>query len=245
MATKVGLDPGDPPPLFLSADDAEQGIGNGRAGVSPRDLISSRGLMASILVAAAMAIGIAILSSQLTIFADVATSLVDQSAPRPGTDQSTAMIESAVVQSTADAEALPPTATDAPVPEIRSPEPAGPTFKETEEASLEALFREFQAWSAEQDARALAKPVQDDAAPVVENAAAPSRSMQRQPRARTVRIARAEIRRLREHRANVRQQNERAQRVRDARAQTQSVQNAEPPSFLESLNPFAASPTQR
>jgi hypothetical protein len=240
MATKDGFDPDDSLPLFLSADGPEQGIGNNKAVISPR------GFMASILAAAAIGIGIAILSNQVTLFADVTASPVDESAPQPGTDQSTPTIQLAVIQSTADAEALPPTAKDAPTPETSAFEPASQALAEDSEASSDALFREFQAWAAEQDARALGY-VQDAPAPVVENAPTPVRPTQKQRRAPSVHHARVAeiIRRVRERRANVRQQNVQARSVQDARAQAQSVQNAETPSFLQSLNPFAASPPQR
>jgi len=39
MATKDGFDPGDPLPLFLSADEPDQGIGN------DKPVIPLRGLM--------------------------------------------------------------------------------------------------------------------------------------------------------------------------------------------------------
>jgi hypothetical protein len=228
MATEDGFDPGHPLPLFLiSADEPEQGIGNDKA------VVSLRGLMASLLAAATIAIGITILSDQVTLFATA--SLVDKSAPQPGTDQPAPTIQSAVIQSTDVVEVLPPTAKDAPTREISAPEPASQTQKENDQASLDALFREFQAWSAEQDAHALAKPVQDDPAPV--------RPMQKHRRARSAHNARAEIRHVREHRANVQHRRVQARPVQDAQAQTQSVQNAEPPSFLESLNPFAGWPT--
>ena len=245
MAMKDGFDPDTPLPLFLSADETDQGIGNDEA------IISLRGLVASILVAAAIATGTALLSNRVTLFADVTASPVDKSAPQPDTNQSTPIIQSAVIQSTADAEALAPTAKDAPSREISATEPVSQTRTENGEASLgeasyEALFREFQAWAAEQDARALAKPAQDAPSPVVENALAPLQPQQKQRRARSVHNTRAEIRRAQERRAYVRQQNERVQArsVQDARAQAQPIQN-EPPSFLDSLNPFAASPPQR
>jgi hypothetical protein len=242
MATKDGFDPDDSLPLFLSADEPELGIGSDKA------VISLRFVMASILVATATAIGISILSvgHPVTLFADV-TASVDKSAPQPGTDESMTSIQSAVIQSTADAEAPPP-AKDAPTREISASEPASQTQAENSEASLDALFREFRAWNAEQDARDLAKPVRDGPAPVAENVPASVRPIQKHRRAWTIRNARAEmIRHVREHRANIRRQNERVQArpVQDARAQTQSVQYAEPPSFLESLNPFRSSPPQR
>ena len=95
----------------------------------------------------------------MTLFADV-TASVDLSVPQPGTDEPMPSIQSAVIQSTAEAEA-PQTAKDVPTSEISASEPASQTQAENSETS-EALFREFQAWKAKQDARDLAKPVQDD-----------------------------------------------------------------------------------
>jgi hypothetical protein len=241
MATQDGLEPGDPLPLFPSGDEIEPGIWSARA------VISLRFVIAGILVATATAVGISILSvrNPVTLFAD-ATASIDPSAPQPGTDESMPSIQSAVIQSTAEAEA-PQTAKDVPTSETSASEPASQTQAENSETS-EVLFREFQAWNAKQDARDSAKPVQDDPAPVAENAPASVRPTQRHRRARTVRNARADIIRQEQKRgANIRRQNERAQArpVQDARAQTQPVQYAEPPSFLERLNPFGASPLQR
>ena len=217
------------------ATKPEQGIGNGSA------VISLRFFIASILVAAAAATGISILSAEnpVTLFAEAAASLADKSGPQP-TGQSTPIIQSVVIQPSADAEALLPTAQDVPTREINAPEPTSQTNKkENDEASLEALFREFQTWNAEQDARDLAKPVQDHPAPVPKNASASVRPMQKHQRARTIRNAQAEIH-AQERRANVRRQNERGQArpLLYAREQAQSVQHAEPPSFLKELLPF-------
>jgi hypothetical protein len=262
MATKDWFDPDHPLPFFLCDgepdllcdDEPEQGIGNDKAVIPLREqgigndraVISLRFVLASILVATATATGISILSAgnPLMLFADATASLADKSAPQPSTDQSTPIIQSVVIQSTADAAALPPTAQDVPTREINAPEPASQSNKENDEASKEELFREFQAWKAEQDARNLAKPVQGDPAPVAKNASASVRPTQKHRRAQTIRNARAEmIRHERERRVNVRRQNEQVQArlVGDARAQAQSVQYAQPPSFLESLNPFGAS----
>src|SRR5579863_5852273 len=100
MATKDGFDPDDALPLILSADEPEPGIGSDRA------VISLRFVMASILVVTATAIGISILSvrNPVTLFADV-TASIDSSAPQSGTDESLPSIQSAVVESTADADA--------------------------------------------------------------------------------------------------------------------------------------------
>ncbi|MGV7214783.1 hypothetical protein, partial [Bradyrhizobium sp. UFLA05-112] len=143
MPTKDSFDPDYSLPLFLADEPEQQGIGKAwdRAAV-----ISSRVLKACILVATATAIGVAILSVEnpVTLFADVTASiaeatasLVDKSALQPGTDRSISTI-----QSTADAEALPPTAKDAPSrDEIAAvPEPAGqsqpstPTIQSTADA---------------------------------------------------------------------------------------------------------------
>jgi hypothetical protein len=203
MATKDGFYPGDPLPLFLSTDEPEQNstdqpkqnIGN------DRPVILLRVLKAGILVAMGIAIGVAASAGNpMTLSADVTASLFDKAASPPGTDQSAPIIQSAVTQSPACAEALPPTVKNVP----------NQTRTENSGSSSEDLFREFQAWSAEQDG-ALAK-VRDAPAPAVKNAPASVRSVQKQR----------------------------------ARAQNQSVQNAEEPSFLQSLlSRFEASPAQR
>ena len=130
MAVKDDFPPDDRFPLFLSehADEPEQ-QDIGKAWDSA--VISSRILKTSILVVAAtvIAIGIALLSvgNPVTFFANVTASLADMSALQPGTDQSTPTI-----QSTADAQALPPTASDAPpVNPGANPEPAPPLDDKT------------------------------------------------------------------------------------------------------------------
>jgi hypothetical protein len=193
MAAKDDFDPSDPLLLFLSTHEPEQTIGNDK----PIILLPVV-LKASILVAMAIAIGVAPVENPVTVSANA--SLFDKAASPPSTDQSAPIIQSAAIQSTAGAEALPPTVKNAPIR----------TRTENTGSSPEALFREFQAWSAEQDARALAK-VRVAPAPVVKNAPPSLRSVQKQKR-----------------------------------AQNQSVQNAEEPSFLQSLfSRFEASPPQR
>jgi hypothetical protein len=148
--------------------------------------------VASILLTTATATGTAILSTvnPVTLFAGTPQlRLDDKSPPQPGTDQSTPIIQSVVIPSTADAETLPPTAKDVPTCEIRAaPEPASRN-QEADETSSEALFRKFQAWNAEQDARDLAKPLQIHPAPVAKNASASVRPTQKQQKAQTVRNA--------------------------------------------------------
>ena len=245
MPTKDGFNPDHPLPLFLADDPEQQGIGK----AWDRAVILSRVLKASILVATATAIGIAVLSvgNPVTLFADVTASLVDKSAVQPGTDQSTPTI-----QSTADAQASPPTAEEAPTRDeiAAASESDGQSQTENSEPSSEALFRQFQAWAAENDAHAQVGPVQSvqdapaqvvqNAAPaqVAENAPAPLRPMQKHRRVRPVQSARAEIRSAQNPRKKIqREQNARAQvpPAQDARAQDQSVQNAQAPSFLQTF----------
>src|ERR1700680_1912544 len=97
-------------PLFLSdhTEEPEQPV-IGKAW--DRAAISSRILKTSILVVTAAAIVFAILSvgNPIALFANAVASLVATSAPQDGTGQSMP-----IIQSTADAQALPPTASEAP-----------------------------------------------------------------------------------------------------------------------------------
>ena len=244
MPTKDGFYP-DHSPLFLADEPEQEGIGKAWDRVA---VISSRVLKASILVATATAIGIAILSmgNPGTLVAYITASLVDKSALQPSTDQSTPTI-----QPTADAQALPPTAKDAPTRDeiAAASESAGQSQTESSEPSSEALFRQFQAWAAEKDAQAQVGPVQSvqDApaqvaenapAQIAENARAALRPMQKHRHVRAVQSARAELRPVQNPRKKVRwEQNARVQvpPAQDARAQDQSVQNAEAPSFLQTF----------
>ena len=187
-----------------------------RSLIPARAVISSRVLDVSILVATATAIGVTILSmgNPLALLAEV------KSAPQSGADQSTPIILTSAMLSTADAEALPPTAKGASTHEIAAAsELACQTQTENSEpSSSEALFRQFQAWAAEQDARAKL-----------------GRDAQKHRSA-----ARAEIQNTQEPRAGVRQQNARVQArpVHDARAE----RDGSVLSFLQGLNPFRAGP---
>jgi hypothetical protein len=244
MPTRDGFNPDHPAPRLLDDQPEQQGIEK----AWDRAVIVPRVLKASILVATATTIGIAILSvgNPVTLFADVTASLVDKPTLQPGTDQSTP-----TVQSTADAQALPPIAKDAPTrDEIAAvSESASQSQTENSEPSSEALFRQFQAWAAENNAQAQVGPVQSvqDApvqfaenapAQVAENARAPLRPIQVHRNVRPVQSARAEIRNVQNPRKKVpRGQNVRAQvrPAQDARAQDQSVQDAQAPSFLQTL----------
>jgi hypothetical protein len=245
MPTKDGFNPDHPLPLFLADKPEQQGIGK----AWDRAVISSRILKASILVATATAIGIAILSvgNPVTLLADVTASLVDKSALQPGTDQSTPTI-----QTTANAQAL-PTAKDAPTRDeiAAASESADHSQTENSEPSSEALFRQFKAWAAEKDAQTQVGPVQsvqDAPAPVVQNAPAQVaedtraslKPKQKHRHVRALHNARAEMGPVHNPRKKVRrEQNSRVQDApaQEARApeQGQFVQNAQPPSFLQTF----------
>ncbi|WP_187399249.1 hypothetical protein [Bradyrhizobium paxllaeri] len=250
MPTKDGFSPGQPLPVFLADELEAQRI------VKAWDTaaVSSLVLKASIWVAAATAIGIAVLSvgNPVTLFEDVTASfagvtasLIDKPALKPDTDQSTPTI-----QSTADTQALPPTAPDAPTRDEMAvaSEPAGQSQAETgqsraenSEPVSEALFRQFQAWADERDAQAQAElaptqAVQNSLAQVTDSPRTASRPVQRRRNARAVHNARAEIRAVHNSRKKLRR--ERSARVQDppvqdARAQLQGqvVQNAQAPAF--------------
>jgi hypothetical protein len=248
MPTKDGFSPGQPLPVFLADELEAQGIGKAWDTAA----VSSLVLKASILVATATAIGIAILSvgNLSTLFADVTASfanvtasLIDKSAVKPDTDQSTP-----TVQSTADAQALLPTAQDAPIrdevavasePAGQSPTETGQSQTESSEPVTEALFKQFQAWADEKDAQAQVAPVhpvqdavQNSLAQVADNPRASSRPVQKRRNARAVHNARAEIRAVHNSRKKLRRErNARVQEppAQDARAQQQGqlAQNAQ------------------
>ena len=224
MPMEDGFNPDHPLPLFLADRPERQSIGK----VFDRAVISSRVFKASILIAAATATGIVVLSvgdHPGTLFADVTASLVGNSGLQPDTDQ-----PESTIQSTADAQALPPTAKDAPPgDEISSSEPAGKDQVEKSEPSSEVLFRQFQAWLAEQDARANVRPVQpaqgapaqatqNAPAQVAENASVPHRLMQKHRHVLPVHDVRAEMRTQ-----TFRNEVRRAQSARLERPPTQSA----------------------
>jgi hypothetical protein len=172
----------------------------------------------SILVATATAIGVTILSAgnPLALFAEV------KSAPQPGADQSTPIILTSAIQSPADPEALSPTH-EIVAASVRASQTQ---TEKSEPSSSEALFRQFQAWAAEQDTGVGQNRVVQDARAKLGRDAQKHRS-----------AARAEIQNTQEPRARIQQQNARVQArpVQDARAERDDPV----PSFPQSLNPFA------
>jgi hypothetical protein len=235
MATKDGFQP-DRSPIFLSehAEKTEQRKAWDIA------IISSRILKTSIWAVTATAIGIAILSvgDPVALVANVTATWADKPALQPDSDPS-----APAIQSIAGTQDLPTTTTDAPARDeiAAAVEPADQSQTEIGQPITEDLFKQFQAWAAEQETRAQvepAQPVQAAPARVVQEAPAQVRPTKKHRRVRSVQNARAEIRPPRNHRARVREeQDARVQvpPVPDTRAQDQSVQNAQTPSLLQSL----------
>jgi hypothetical protein len=243
MATKDGFQP-DRSPIFLSehAEKTEQpDIGKAWDIAT----ISSRILKASIVAVTLTAIGIAVLSigNPVALVANVTDWWVDKPALQPEADPPTSTVQ--IIADTRDA---PTTTTGAPArDEIAAvAEPADQSQAEQNQAETgqpltEALFKQFQAWAAEEETRARAEPAQPvQAAPVrvVQDAPSQVRPVKKQRRVRSVQNARAEIRPQRNHRARVREEQDTrgpVPPVADARAQDPSVQNTQTPSLLQSL----------
>ena len=238
--------PSDLIPLFLS-DHTEEPQQTGIGKAWDKAAISSRILKTILVVTAAPVVfAILLMGNPLELFWNVTPSQVATSAPQDGTGQ-----PMPIIQSTEGAQALPPTAREAPTgDEIAAAfKTADQSQTENRQPSDEALFKQFQAWLAEEDARAQVgpvQPVQDARARVVQNAPAQVvqdarpevRPMKKHRDVRAVQNARAEIRPDRHPRAkDLREQNAQVQapHVTDARAQDPSVQNAQAPSFLQSL----------
>jgi hypothetical protein len=198
-----------------------------------------------IVTAAAIVFAILSVGNPLVLFENVTASLLAKSAPQDGTGQSMP-----IIQSTADAQALPPTASEAPKSEeiAATLKTADQSQTDIRQPSAEVLLNQFQAWTAEEDARPQVRPVQpvqDAQAQVVQIAPEQVRPVQKQrqvrpaqnARAKIVKNARAQLRRER-NRAQVRpEQNPQAQNrsVQNAQAQDRSAQDAQAPRLLQSL----------
>ena len=219
------METNDPIPLFLS-NPIEVPEQAGSLQPWERAVFSSRILKTGILIVTAAAIVFAILSAgnPLVLFENATASLFATSAPQDGTGQSMP-----IIQSTADTQPLPPTASEAPKgDEIAATlKTADQSQTDTRQPSPEALLNQFQAWAAEDDARPQVRPVQpvqDAQAQVVQNAPEQVRPVQKQVRP----VQRAKI-----------VKNARAKGVKNARApvrpeqypqaQDRSLQNAQAP----------------
>ncbi len=261
MATKDSFPPDDRFPVFLS-ENAEE---IGEPGIDKawyRAEIASRILKVSIFAAVATAIGIAILlvGNPASLVADVTAALTDKSEVQPVTDPSTATtpsIAAAQDSQIAVAQNSPPVTTDVPTraETAATPEPAAQSRAELDPPPSEAMFKQFQAWAAEEDARAQAEPARpaQDVPPVQAMQEAPARVAQEAPaqvqaakkqrRHRSVhnaRDARAEVRPHRQHyRARYREEQSApvplAPVPADPRAQEQVAQPSQTPSFLQSF----------
>jgi hypothetical protein len=250
----------DRPPIFLSrhAEETEQPDVGTRWDVAT---ISSRILKTSILAVVVTAIGIAVLSvgSPVVLVANVTDWWVDKPALQPEADPATS-----TTQTIAGTQDSPTTTTDAPPREeiaaaVESVEPsqaeaAGQKQAETagqrqaensqpitadNQPVTEELFKQFQAWAAEEETRKQAASAQAAPVRVAQDGPAQARPAKKHRRVHSVQNARAEIRPQRHHRARVREQQldarEQVPPVADPRAADPSVQNAQPPSFLQSL----------
>jgi hypothetical protein len=158
--------PNEPIPLFLSGPDEE----TERSGV--RKVVSSEVFRKAALLFAAVAIVFAVVSvGNVILFASVTASRVSTPAPRDGSDHSTP-----AVQSTASAEAVPGTPpADELVAAFKS---ALENKAEVDQPRTEALFNQFQAWAAEEDVQAPARPsqpVQDVRTDIVQSPPLPKR----------------------------------------------------------------------
>jgi hypothetical protein len=163
---KDRFSPNDPIPLFLSGPDKKterSGVGN---------VVSSKVFRKAALVFAAVAIVIGVVSvGNAILFARVTASQVIPPAPRDGGGHSTLAI-----QSTASAEAVPGGQLgDELAAAIKS---ALENKAEVDRARAEALFNQFQAWAAEEDAQAPPgpqQPVQDIRTDIVQSPPLPKR----------------------------------------------------------------------
>jgi hypothetical protein len=158
--------PDDPIPLFLSGPVEKTEL----SGV--RKVVSSAVFRKAALVFTAVAIVFAVVSvGNAILFASVTASQVSPPAPLEGSGHSTPAI-----QSTASAEA---------VPGSQLGDELAAAFKsaleskaELDRARAEALFNQFQAWAAEEDAQALPglqQPVQDVRTDIVQSPPLPRR----------------------------------------------------------------------
>jgi hypothetical protein len=260
MATKHGFPPDDRFSLIVSEYDEEPERPN--LGMAwDIAAISSRILKTSLLVVTASLIAILAMGNPVALFDYVTASLVDISPFQRDIGPSTPSIQSTAAQD------LPPTASGAPTrDEIAAAiKAAGQSQAESlqppvdassaEASSADASLKQFQAWAAEQDARAQSvQPVQDVASQVqdapeqavppvqdiqaqaaqddqdAQNTSAVAPPMPKRRHVRRVQNARAEVRR--DARGQVRPP---ATPATDVRPPDRPAQNAQAPTLLQSL----------
>ena len=201
------METNDPIPLFLSNPNE---VPEQTASLQPweRAVTASRILTTGIWFVTAAAIVFAVLSviNPLALFENATASLFATSAPQDGTGKSMP-----VIQSTADTQPLPPTASEAPTDgEIAtSLKTADQSHTDIRQPTPEAALNQFQAWAAEEDAQAQVRPVQP-----VQNA-----------QAQVAQTAPEQVRPVRTQRQVRPAQNARAKVVKNVRAQVRRVQN--------------------
>jgi hypothetical protein len=196
----------------------------------------SRASKVRVLIITAAAAGIAVLAigNPLALVAEVSALLAGNSALPSAPIQSAADAPALIAVAAADAQDLPqvlpqespPAINGAPARAEIAAEPVTKDQTEGSEASSESLFKQFQAWAADQDAQkqsAAAEPVQDappsimqDLPPAAKNLRVPHRYVQKRPPVRAA---------VRNARAEVRAQNLRRQ-IPQAPAQAPAAQNA-------------------
>ncbi len=267
MTTDNGFQP-DRPPIFLSGhlEEAERPEIEKSWDVAT---ISSRIFKASALAAAVTTIGVGALSvgNPVLLVANVTDWWNDRPALQIEADTSASTIQTTAgaldAQATRDepareevavaaapavqnqAEAVQRQMEPALVPQVQvqaePPRPAEVAQGQTDNGppiSAE-LFRQFQAWAAEEDARAQAVPARPAArVRTAQDAPAQARPAKRPRRAQSVQNARAEIRPQRQYRTRVREEQDTREPiapVSDPRAVDPAAQSAQPPSFLQSL----------
>ncbi|MGB6399280.1 MAG: hypothetical protein WBF73_26920 [Bradyrhizobium sp.] len=246
MPMKDGFAPDHPLPVFLSDGEEPEQPGIWRAWDTA--LISSQTLKTSILgvTAAAIVFALLLVGNPLVLFANAPALLADLSAPKPGTDASTPTI-----QPTAGTQALPPMASEAPTGDETATafKTAYQNQAEIRQPLAESLLNQFQAWAAEEDARAQAaptqpvqdaqsQPVQDAEPQPVADAEPQVRPMRKHRQVRRVQNARAEIQAEQNLLAKLRRKPNAQGQVRpvqDARTQDRPVQDAQAPSLWQSL----------
>lgn len=259
MTTDNGFQP-DRPPIFLSGHADETGHPEIEKGWDVA-AISSRILKASALAAAVTTIGVGALSvgNPVLLVANVTDWWNDKPALQLEADTSAPTIQT--MANVQDA----PAATDEPAREqvAAATEPAAPNQAEAGQRQAEPvqaqaepprtaevaqsqsensqpvtqeLFKQFQSWAAEEEARA--SSARAARARMAQDTPAQARPAKKHRRVHSVQNARAEVRPQRQHRARVREEQdprEQVAPVADPRAPDPAAQPAQPPSFFQSL----------
>lgn len=265
MTTDNGFQP-DRPPIFLSerADETGHADVERRWDVAA---ISSRILKASALAAAMTTIGVGALSvgnpvllvanvtdwwnnkPAVQLEADASASTVQTMADAQDTPATTdepareqvAVAAAPAVQNQAETVQRPAEPVQVQPSQVQAepPRPAEVAQSQTESSppiSAE-LFRQFQAWAAEDEARKRATATSAAPTRVVQDTQQ-ARPAKKQRRAHSVQNARAEVRPQRHHRTRVREEQDQREPiapVADPRTVDPAAQTAQPPSFFQSL----------